>query len=220
MLVRYSTISLFIDFFQLFRREISVVPSQHKFRYSSTKSIHISLIWAILHDERISNKEWSERVFKQMQDRIDLREIGAVFFHAGDKYRKYLIPKLERIGIKCEVPLKNLSIGKQLEWYSELSQNVHKGGGDMGKPSFREVWKRIIACEGEEFRTVTNLPFTYEVRGKLLRPSRTAYNISKSDFAKAYELVPLDGPGQISKLVRGPSYIWAILHDERISKGE
>ena len=88
----------------------------------------------------------------------------------------------------------------------------------MAKPLFEEVWKRIIACEGEEFRTVTNLPFTYEVGGGYLRPSRTDYNISKSDVAKAYSMVPLSGPSGIAKLVRGPSYVYAILHDERISK--
>ena len=88
----------------------------------------------------------------------------------------------------------------------------------MKKPSFEKIWKRILACEGEEFRTITNLPFTYKVRGNSLRPSRTEYNISKSDFAKAYELVPIDGPGKITKLVRGPTHVWAILHDERISK--
>jgi hypothetical protein len=90
----------------------------------------------------------------------------------------------------------------------------------MSKPLFTEIWKRIIACEGEEFRTITNLPFTYEVRGDYLRPSRTEYNISKSEVAKAYSLVPLSGPGDISKLVRGPSYIYAILDDERISNKE
>jgi cytoplasmic iron level regulating protein YaaA (DUF328/UPF0246 family) len=64
-------------------------------------------------------KVWSERVFKQAQDRIDLSGIGAVFFHAGNKYRKYLIPKLQSLGIGCEAPLGNLGIGKQLRWYKE-----------------------------------------------------------------------------------------------------
>jgi hypothetical protein len=82
------------------------------------------------------------------------------------------------------------------------------------------LWKRIIACEGDEFRTVTNLPFTYEVRGDYLCPSRTEYNISKSDVAKSYSLVPLSGPGEISKLVRGSSYVYAILYDERISNNQ
>jgi len=47
--------------------------------------------------------------------------------------------------------------------------------------------------------------------------SRTNCNLPKSDFAIAYDLMPVDGPGAINKKVHGPSYIWAILHDKRIS---
>jgi hypothetical protein len=90
----------------------------------------------------------------------------------------------------------------------------------MPKSSFEQVWNRIVAFEGEEFRTITNLPFTYELKGNSLCPSRTKYNISKADFAKAYELVPLTGPGEINNLVRGPAYTWAILHDKRVSGNE
>jgi hypothetical protein len=34
----------------------------------------------------------------------------------------------------------------------------------------------------------------------------------------AYRHVPLEGPGELAGLVRGQSYIWAILHDTRIRK--
>jgi hypothetical protein len=64
-------------------------------------------------------KAWSDRVFGQMNSRLDLKAIGVVYFHAGDRYRKYLIPKLESVGIKCEVPLQGLRIGEQLEWYNK-----------------------------------------------------------------------------------------------------
>jgi hypothetical protein len=90
----------------------------------------------------------------------------------------------------------------------------------MLKPSFVEIWKRIVSFENEEFRTISNLPFTYEICGNTLFTNRTDYNLSKADFAKAYDLVPINSPAVITKLVRGPSYIWAILHDERISKKE
>jgi hypothetical protein len=90
----------------------------------------------------------------------------------------------------------------------------------MSKPSFEEVWKRIVTREGELFRTITDKPFTYRVEGNSLYSSRTDYNISKSNFQKAYRLVPIDGPGKIGKEVRGPAYVWAILHDQRISKQE
>ena len=99
-------------------------------------------------------------------------------------------------------------------------KKAHKQMKKLQKTSFFEIWKRIIAYEGKEFRTISNLPFTYTINGNSLCPSRTEYNISKSDFAKAYELVPISGPGEITKLVRGPAYIWGILHDERISNNE
>jgi hypothetical protein len=90
----------------------------------------------------------------------------------------------------------------------------------MDKRSFEKVWNSIVVCEGQLFQTVRGLPFTYKIRGNALVPSRTEYQISKSDFEKAFELVPFPGPGKISNLVRGPAYVWAILHDRRISSGE
>ena len=85
---------------------------------------------------------------------------------------------------------------------------------------FEKVWARVVAYSGKSFKTKTGLPFTYEVRGRLLRPSRTDYWISVADVERAYRLVPLSGPGAINDIVRGPSYLWGILHDERISLGE
>ena len=85
---------------------------------------------------------------------------------------------------------------------------------------FEVIWKRIGACQGQTFRTITGLPFTYEIIGSTLVPSRTRYQISRSDFKKASELAPTSGPGEIQNIVRGPSYVWAILHDKRISHDE
>ena len=86
----------------------------------------------------------------------------------------------------------------------------------MSKPMIEEVWGRIKALEGKKFRTKTGKQFTFEITGNVFQPSRTKYNISKQDFGKALELVPFDGPGKINELVRGPAYIWAVLHDRRI----
>ena len=86
--------------------------------------------------------------------------------------------------------------------------------------TFNDVWNRIIRFKGEEFETKTHLPFTYEIKGKVFRSNRTEYNISKSDFEKAFAQVPLDGPGKISGTVRGSAYVWAVLHDKRVSKGD
>ena len=82
--------------------------------------------------------------------------------------------------------------------------------------TFEDVWQRIGHHAGEEFRTVADLSFTYEAYDAYIRPSGVRQNISKGDFRKAYELLPLQGPGTISKTVRGPSYVYAILSDPRI----
>jgi len=64
-------------------------------------------------------KEWADKVFKQMKTRLGLKDFTTVFFHTGKKYREHLIPKLKKVGIDCEAPLKNLRIGKQKAWYKK-----------------------------------------------------------------------------------------------------
>jgi hypothetical protein len=86
----------------------------------------------------------------------------------------------------------------------------------MRDDAFTSIWKRIKSLEGESFKTRRGLEFTYEISDDVLYPSRTSYRISQSEFQKAYDLMPIKGPGEISQLVRGPSYVWAILHDPRI----
>lgn len=90
----------------------------------------------------------------------------------------------------------------------------------MPNTPFEEIWRRIVTHEGEIFRTKTGLEFTYRIDGEGFYPSRTSYRISKTDFRRAYEIVPIGGPGVINDIVRGPAYVWAVLHDQRISLGE
>ncbi|WP_204045338.1 hypothetical protein [Acrocarpospora phusangensis] len=78
-----------------------------------------------------------------------------------------------------------------------------------------DVWARILTYAGQEFRTVTGLPFTYEVPGNYLRVSRTNRNLSRANFEKAIELMPAEGPGELRGR-QGASYTWAILMDSRI----
>lgn len=86
------------------------------------------------------------------------------------------------------------------------------------KPSIDELWTRLKIYERDKFETKKGKPFSYEISGDVLHPSRTEYNISKADFRKALALVPFDGPGVINRTVRGPAYVWAVLHDKRIRK--
>jgi len=82
--------------------------------------------------------------------------------------------------------------------------------------TFDDVWIRIRRHAGEEFRTVRGLLFTYRLEAGALVPDRTEYRLGESTFRTAFALMPLSGPGQISKVVRGPSYVFAILTDPRI----
>jgi len=88
----------------------------------------------------------------------------------------------------------------------------------IARPSFAEVWARIGAHAGEPFTTIRGLAFTYRMDGNGFVPSRTDYRISQGEVEAAFRRVPLSGPGAISDL-RGPTYVWAILHDSRISGG-
>ena len=48
--------------------------------------------------------------------------------------------------------------------------------------------------------------------------NKTNYILSKNDIKKVFNIMPVEGPGRINDLVRGPAYIWAILNDNRIVK--
>ena len=77
------------------------------------------------------------------------------------------------------------------------------------------VWARIVAHQGETFETKDGLPLIYTMDGDILQHNR-AEPRHKKEFEQVLPLLPIDGPGEINGLVRGPSYIWAILHDKRI----
>ncbi|HET6615012.1 MAG TPA: hypothetical protein VFH62_03915 [Dehalococcoidia bacterium] len=81
--------------------------------------------------------------------------------------------------------------------------------------SVENVWSRILAHEGETFHQVRGKAFTYRVNGPVLNPNTTNRNVSRSQLETALALVPLEGPGQINDL-QAPSYIYAILMDDRI----
>ena len=83
---------------------------------------------------------------------------------------------------------------------------------------FDEVWQRIVTLRGETFYQKRGKPFTYAVSGNSLKPSTTNRQLPRSHFARAFARAPLDGPGQLQDL-QGPSYLFAILTDPRITAG-
>jgi len=84
--------------------------------------------------------------------------------------------------------------------------------------NFDNVWNKIVINEGNIFHTIRGKKFKYRIFGNILIPNRTVRNIHKNNFEKAFNELPLEGPGRISNLVQGSSYVWAILNDNRIIK--
>ena len=82
---------------------------------------------------------------------------------------------------------------------------------------FKGGWNRIRVCAGQEFYTVRGLPFTFRVEVELaLKTNPTDFLLGKRDFQAAFDFMPLRGPGEISQLLRGPSYVFAVLNDKRM----
>lgn len=82
--------------------------------------------------------------------------------------------------------------------------------------SISEIWSRIEAHKGEEFRTKTGRVFTYEVEGNSFWTDRPVkYPVGVGEFEKALKRVPAKRPSDFSDL-RAYCYIWAVLHDPRI----
>ena len=63
---------------------------------------------------------WSERVMAQIQPHLN--DVRSVVFLAGQKYRKFLEPEVASLGVTVQVPMKGLSIGRQLNW---LDRHAH-----------------------------------------------------------------------------------------------
>ena len=81
---------------------------------------------------------------------------------------------------------------------------------------FDVVWQRIVALQGESFRQKTGRTFRYRISGTSLVPSTTNRLLPRSHFARAFDRAPLRGPGQL-RYLQGPSYLFAILTDPRVS---
>ena len=85
--------------------------------------------------------------------------------------------------------------------------------------TFSTIWNRIKAHEGETFTQIRGGEFTYEVSGNTVIPDRTNRMFPRSQFEEAFTLVPLKNTVPLQHL-QGPSYIFAIMMDDRIRKSD
>jgi hypothetical protein len=80
------------------------------------------------------------------------------------------------------------------------------------------VWQRIVRHEGDMFTQLRGRDFTYAIEGNALRPSTTNRLLGRSQFAKGIDRMPARATSDLHDL-QGPSYLFAILMDDRIRSG-
>ena len=86
---------------------------------------------------------------------------------------------------------------------------------------FEKIWNNIVSCQGQTFYKIGGQPFTYIVDGSAIIPNCAKQRLTKANFAKyAEDIIGSAGPGAFSNLVRGSSYVWAILNDDRIKQNQ
>lgn len=69
-------------------------------------------------------ENWSAMVFKQLENTIDFNNAEIIFL-AGNNYRKYLIPLIEKKypNVSISIPTEGMGIGNQLKFYNEKVKN-------------------------------------------------------------------------------------------------
>lgn len=78
-----------------------------------------------------------------------------------------------------------------------------------------DIWEKVKQHQGEAFRTVTGLEFTYRVAGEKVIHTRSKATLSRSDFEKAVLLAPQKA-SDLHNDVSGPSYVYAIITDSQL----
>jgi len=61
-----------------------------------------------------TRRTWSQKVLRQLSECLSPGDEVTVL--AGERYREHLVPALQRVGNRVHVPMRGLSIGRQLQW--------------------------------------------------------------------------------------------------------
>lgn len=80
------------------------------------------------------------------------------------------------------------------------------------------VWERICNHAGHTFQQIRGKKFSYSITGYTLNLSTTNRSVSKKTIEQALEYVPLQDTILVQHL-QAPSYLYAILMDDRIRNG-
>lgn len=80
--------------------------------------------------------------------------------------------------------------------------------------SKEEIKVLLLKYEGEKFYQKRGQSFTYKVNGSYINPSTTNYNIPIKDITEGFKRGKISTTSELQDL-RGPSYIYAFVNDDR-----
>ena len=79
------------------------------------------------------------------------------------------------------------------------------------------IWQNILKFAGQDFVTKNGITFTYQfINDYTILTSNAPMPLSKQNFAKALNMMPVGGPAGFGQKIQGPSYVFALLTDPRI----
>jgi hypothetical protein len=114
------------------------------------------------------------------------------------------------------------------DWSDETAHTGAVGAAEREsfarEPRDDRLWERIIRFQGEQFKTSTGLPFTYEVEGNsgvwfYREGERIDRRVWRGEIESAWKNTPLQSPSGLRKF-QCSSYLYGLLTDARIIAGE
>ena len=86
----------------------------------------------------------------------------------------------------------------------------------MTKPSFAEIWVRLMAHADRPFLTDGGHEFSYQVEGDALRLSHRNALLARAVLETAWAAMPCP-VAKLPEACKPKGYVWTLLHDTRIA---
>ena len=174
---------------------------------------------------RPGDRAHPSRKGKVVPERSDLPE---KYHHLLDWYEREYSKSSTRPGEEDDPILQMWGLGKEIwadtnadSYVASLRSGWRSPDTSNGAVQSIDIfWHRIEQNQGQEFRTSTGLPFTYEVEGTsgiwfYRDGSRINQRLGRGDVEKAIRKCPLEKTSDISEC-RDYPYLYGLLTDPRI----
>jgi len=209
-------------------REVSIIDRKFASSDSKLRGSKINVTGAVIERKLKDNLKKAKKmgkteltvVSKELHNEV-VKEGGFDNIYPGPNHRIpvccSVMRKLKRPG--DEDNGKRISPLLEVTYYMSNQEYIESGNPH----TFDQAWTLIEKHVGDEFYTKTGKEFTYEIDGDGIVPSRTYWRIPRADFDLYFSGGPVAGPGGFRKdetlmKIQGPSYLWAIMHDDRIKR--